>query len=207
VQAIETIYKGYRFRSRLEARWAVFFDACGVTYQYEPEGFEAEGERYLPDFYLPDSDVWVEVKGDPEAVQKDWRRMATILDVGKACRGGLLLLGDIPYLPVSAGDPRFVMHPLIRHYKGLVRDWVSFVPDGVEGAQFKGGRLWQMGEVSSGMRSLLNLPLEVDIQSGPGVGWLVEHRFLRTDFDLPRVVLAYAKARAARFEHGETPEG
>jgi hypothetical protein len=25
-KAIETHYKGYRFRSRLEARWAVFFD-------------------------------------------------------------------------------------------------------------------------------------------------------------------------------------
>lgn len=25
-QVIETEYKGYRFRSRLEARWAVFFD-------------------------------------------------------------------------------------------------------------------------------------------------------------------------------------
>ena len=30
IKAIETVYKGYRFRSRLEARWAVFFDACGV---------------------------------------------------------------------------------------------------------------------------------------------------------------------------------
>jgi hypothetical protein len=27
IKAIETSYKGYRFRSRLEARWAVFFDA------------------------------------------------------------------------------------------------------------------------------------------------------------------------------------
>ena len=29
IQVIETAYKGYRFRSRLEARWAVFFDAIG----------------------------------------------------------------------------------------------------------------------------------------------------------------------------------
>jgi hypothetical protein len=27
IQAIETVYRGHRFRSRLEARWAVFFDA------------------------------------------------------------------------------------------------------------------------------------------------------------------------------------
>lgn len=37
IKPIETIYNGYRFRSRLEARWAVFFDALGVEYQYEPE--------------------------------------------------------------------------------------------------------------------------------------------------------------------------
>ena len=51
IKPIETIYKGYRFRSRLEARWAVFFDALGVKWEYEPEGFELpSGKRYLPDF-------------------------------------------------------------------------------------------------------------------------------------------------------------
>jgi len=61
-RAIETRYKGYRFRSRLEARWAVFFDALGLKWEYEPEGFELKSGRYLPDFYLPDHKVWVEVK-------------------------------------------------------------------------------------------------------------------------------------------------
>ena len=42
IKAIETEYNGYRFRSRLEARWAVFFDAMGIKYEYEPEGFELE---------------------------------------------------------------------------------------------------------------------------------------------------------------------
>jgi hypothetical protein len=32
IKTIETIYNGYRFRSRLEARWAVFFDAMGIKY-------------------------------------------------------------------------------------------------------------------------------------------------------------------------------
>ena len=40
IKAIETVYNGYRFRSRLEARWAVFFDAAGIKYEYEPEGFD-----------------------------------------------------------------------------------------------------------------------------------------------------------------------
>ena len=45
IKAIETYYKGYRFRSRLEARWAVFFDAAGIKYEYEPEGFGLEDGR------------------------------------------------------------------------------------------------------------------------------------------------------------------
>lgn len=51
IKPIETIYKGYKFRSRLEARWAVFLDALGVKWEYEPEGFKLpNGKWYLPDF-------------------------------------------------------------------------------------------------------------------------------------------------------------
>ncbi len=41
MKAIETVYRGYRFRSRLEARWAVFFDEAGIDWRYEHEGIEA----------------------------------------------------------------------------------------------------------------------------------------------------------------------
>lgn len=79
IKPIETVYNGYRFRSRLEARWAVFFDALGIKYEYEPEGFDlGNGLYYLPDFLLHDivpryaqgdafRDVYVEVKGKPNA--------------------------------------------------------------------------------------------------------------------------------------------
>lgn len=51
IKPIETIYNSYRFRSRLEARWAVFFNALGVEFEYEPEGFVLpSGKYYLPDF-------------------------------------------------------------------------------------------------------------------------------------------------------------
>lgn len=54
IKPIETVYKGYRFRSRLEARWAVFFDALQIEWKYEPEGFDlGEAGWYLPDFWLP----------------------------------------------------------------------------------------------------------------------------------------------------------
>lgn len=63
MKAIQTRYKGCHFRSRLEARWAVCFDALDLEWHYEPEGFElGDAGRYLPDFYLPKFDVWAEVK-------------------------------------------------------------------------------------------------------------------------------------------------
>lgn len=62
-KAIETRYKGYRFRSRLEARWAVFFDAMGEPWEYEKEGYDLDGTPYLPDFFLPGMNCFVEIKG------------------------------------------------------------------------------------------------------------------------------------------------
>lgn len=50
---IETFFKGYKFRSRLEARWAVFFDEMGLDWSYEVEGFKLpSGAMYLPDFLV-----------------------------------------------------------------------------------------------------------------------------------------------------------
>jgi hypothetical protein len=63
MKIIETQYRGIIFRSRREARWAVFMDALGVKYEYEPEGFNFDGVCYLPDFWLPDLDCYVEIKG------------------------------------------------------------------------------------------------------------------------------------------------
>ncbi|MET0416087.1 MAG: hypothetical protein ABW022_08710, partial [Actinoplanes sp.] len=65
ISAIETRYAGCRFRSRLEARWAVFFDRLGVPWEYEPEGYALECGPYLPDFLLyPNTDdaFWLEIK-------------------------------------------------------------------------------------------------------------------------------------------------
>jgi hypothetical protein len=62
IAAIPTCYNGYRFRSRLEARWAVFFDRIGLGYEYEPEGFQVGNVRYLPDFRVRDLMCYVEIK-------------------------------------------------------------------------------------------------------------------------------------------------
>lgn len=66
MRVIETRYKCHLFRSRLEARWAVYFDSLGIKWIYEPEGYELpDGSRYLPDFYLPDHGLFAEIKPDP----------------------------------------------------------------------------------------------------------------------------------------------
>ena len=68
IRAIETEYNGYRFRSRLEARWAFFFRAINLDYEYELEGFQMDDIRYLPDFYIPSIDRWLEIKGQPLSI-------------------------------------------------------------------------------------------------------------------------------------------
>ena len=64
MKALDTNYNGYRFRSRLEARWAVFMDAIGVKYEYEREAYDLDGLFYLPDFYLPQINAHLEIKND-----------------------------------------------------------------------------------------------------------------------------------------------
>ncbi len=61
---IPTEYSGIQFRSRLEARWAVFFDALGLKWQYEPEGYQLPSGWYLPDFLLPNmcGGTFIEIK-------------------------------------------------------------------------------------------------------------------------------------------------
>lgn len=70
IKAIETVYNGYKFRSRIEARWAVFFDTLGIPYEYEAEGFDLEGTWYLPDFRLPSQNCWIEIKGQNPTEQE-----------------------------------------------------------------------------------------------------------------------------------------
>lgn len=73
MQAIETRYNGYRFRSRLEARWAVFFDTLGVEWEYESEGYDlADAGYYLPDFWLPGSQFWIEIKSKENKIDSQY---------------------------------------------------------------------------------------------------------------------------------------
>lgn len=84
-KAINTEYAGCLFRSRLEAKWAVFFDSADVAWQYESEGYELpSGRRYLPDFWLPEHEAFIEVKGRKGGglhLDPKWRELHdTLLD-------------------------------------------------------------------------------------------------------------------------------
>ena len=46
IKPIPTVYKGYRCRSRLEARWAIFFDWEDYTLPYRLAVEAARGARF-----------------------------------------------------------------------------------------------------------------------------------------------------------------
>lgn len=95
IRAIETRYAGCRFRSRIEARWAVLLTRLDIRWEYEPQGFAMGGVSYLPDFYLPDVSKYLEIKGaNPSAADTD-----KVLKLAEAMEGQAtvtLLKGDIP---------------------------------------------------------------------------------------------------------------
>lgn len=67
IKVLPSVYRGVTYRSRMEARWAVFMDHAGVPFMYEPEGYQIDDLFYLPDFYLPNQDAFMEIK-NPMAV-------------------------------------------------------------------------------------------------------------------------------------------
>lgn len=79
--SIPTWHNGILYRSRLEARWSVFFLELGLKFEYETSGFNCGGQWYLPDFLVFGAlgHVWVECKpswqADEDGIAK-WRRFA-----------------------------------------------------------------------------------------------------------------------------------
>lgn len=198
IKPIETHYNGYKFRSRLEARWAVFFDSLGVEYEYEPEGYSlGNGEYYLPDFRVKcygtrgcreskPFDLFIEVKGkmtlaDANKIKrfsgKDQHEMDTSLNL---LPNPVLIVDRIPgegcctdSYEVKAYELMNGWHIYPFNYELIDGDYFAAYP-----AADEKGHFYLMGDDSHYVN----------------------------DKDIPRVEAAYRKARQARFEHGETPE-
>lgn len=202
IYAIETQYQGYRFRSRLEARWAVFFDALGVKYEYEPEGFDlGDLGLYLPDFFLPEVDggYWIEVKGSRDACTTEVENKLIAVCAGTGCRG--LIVDGEPYKSVEQGS----------FQAGGGASWWMFGPDGGGDFPYIFCLCPWCGKVG----------IEFDGRGARVCGW--ESHFEQYEDALaivkamghhraddkcytgadPRIVRAAENARSARFEHGE----
>lgn len=94
--AIPTVYRGAQFRSRLEARWAAFFDLLGWSWDYEPVDLAG----YIPDFFIQRLDldpILVEVKGVTD-IFDETRDEAIIKAQKSGWRGQMLYLGAGPLL-------------------------------------------------------------------------------------------------------------
>ena len=127
--AVPTIYAGVTFRSRIEARWAVFMDAAGIQWTYEPEAFDLPGGKYLPDFWLPQLSAYYEVKGaDPtDAELRKAQELAEVTGHGVYVAAGWIpriLMPDATegrLAPewVSVGDEQSIHY----HGPGGVWDW------------------------------------------------------------------------------------
>jgi hypothetical protein len=100
----ETKYKDILFRSRLEAKWACFFDLVGWMWQYEP----SEINGYNPDFIInvksksyDTNTIIVEVK---PSVYLDDNEKKSIIRKYNNVKAHILILSDIPFLTNSNGD-------------------------------------------------------------------------------------------------------
>lgn len=202
IKAIQTRYKGCYFRSRLEARWAVFFDALGWKWNYEAEGYRNGTSMWLPDFHLPEFDCLVEVKADwNTATESD---VAKIVEIVDWCRGSeflyesgcVLLVDQIPHCAFGEGIPAF---PSFHYSKGVWLQPAVFdvlgpvVLETFEQSYFDGtwGGKYIHDEFAKSIRSVTRLVDPVLDPRCPLAEGLVK---------------ASRAARSARFEHGETPK-
>jgi hypothetical protein len=195
IKPIETRYAGCRFRSRLEARCAVFLDTLGAQWEYEPEGFQLQSGWYLPDFRVNDPAIesghfWIECK--PSDPYKEVRRAApppgwpvgSIVEVNVS--RDLLLARELSGATCAAVG---FFTPQ------LLRDLVDFA------GRYVGDPFWW--EIFGEPWMWPN----VQFWDRPSVIDRSRHHCVY-DCLLPRIrngyaVAAAAAARSARFEHGE----
>jgi len=183
---IETHYAGCRFRSRLEARWAVFFNALEIAWEYEPQGYVTPEGMYLPDFFLPDFEKFAEVK--PKKFSEHEYQMAASLP--EPC---LLLVGP-PAMKFYS--PARLFPDDVPREERVIDDYI-----------FSSGHLYNAGAMYLDAWQIHCGLLIARSGSVPKTGTaqpiheLLDHYLL---IDNPVLQAAVNKARSARFEHGES---
>lgn len=197
IKPIETVYNGYRFRSRLEARWALYFDLLGIKYEYEPEGLVLNnGTYYLPDFYLPDFLCYFEVKrkglqDTDEGEEAIWK----ISDgMSHGTWAGIISFGD----PLDDNLTMFCQESDDDgggSFEGEIT--IGFLPDTqIPCLLFYDDKKDRAFFASDDWDCI---PEAITEYYGGGV-------YEYDDFVTERVIQARQTARQARFEHGETPQ-
>lgn len=210
IRPIQTMYKGYLFRSRLEARWAVFFDSIGFNWQYEPEGFEfSNGMRYLPDFLVNDQ-FWFEVKGKKPTI--DEMRKIELLAVGTK-KWGFIAFGDMSF-PENI-ENKITGTNIIGISPNPELNWTKLAT--VDGVDIKSAYArYGFYEDESG-KVLIDHMYQFDLPILPlSTSRMADVQFL-TGHLLPTINLgngrlyrsekirkAYADSKSARFEHGQS---
>lgn len=206
IKAIETWYNNYHFRSRLEARWAVFFDTLGVEYRYEMEGYRSEDWKYsyLPDFYLPQLKAWVEIKplhSDRRGIEKALILASENHEHVIVCEGdcwnsaNLRAMLQLNNVSVHHSDERADFWNKCQ--KHCAQSPVTFA---LCGSWVLCGHCQKLALVS------FNDPLPLFWCLADE--WAIEDTGVKSKMfpkQSPRTMEAYAAARSARFEHGETP--
>ena len=194
IKAIETVYNGYRFRSRLEARWAIFMDRAGIPYFYEPEGFILpDGTRYLPDFYLPDSKTFVECKGI--MTPTDEHKINMFIEESR--RDFLLVHNDLTFQACDNWDGNY--YTLAKPSQSVLCQCLNC------------GKKYFMGWTASWMCKCCGVHEGdghfVPLLDGDGdhFCYSANGQCATPGYDNAEIVGALFAAKQARFEHGEKP--
>jgi hypothetical protein len=105
---LKTEHRGIIFRSRLEARWAVFFDSLDWKWSYESQSVPFKSGTYTPDFYLNELKFFAEVKPDvwPTKLETDKMRSAATYSHGVLMLQGHPAFRD--YWSLTLNDERLV---------------------------------------------------------------------------------------------------
>lgn len=190
IKAIETRYKGYRFRSRLEARWAVLFNALGIDFFYELEGLILDdGVRYLPDFFLPD---WGYLEIKPFYPGDDY--------VFRLLRNKIMIAIGEPYIDMALLKSRYRILRLAFHYyylgdgNSIDIDANLIVECPVCHSYLLEGDFYHIEHEPDYLKGLPCGPGSIQCHCGKN-----NKKLLATN----RLQQAYISARSARFEFGE----